>query len=102
MTFLRSPVLAIFAIVMILPDADISARALDEVSAQPSRLGGMSSGTSRLDRCGAAAVKIEGEELRLWLTYDSTRCQRFNAGSGYRQWGSGLTAPDRQPDVYSR
>src|SRR6201992_516036 len=50
MNFLRSPVLAIFAIMLALPGTNVSARALDVFELPPSRASRIeSSGTSRKD-----------------------------------------------------
>src|SRR3981189_3156683 len=50
MTFLRSPVLAIFAIMLVLPGTNVAAPALDGFALLPSRASRIkSSGTSRKD-----------------------------------------------------
>ena len=60
MTFLRSPVLAIFAIMLALPDTKFSAHALDVLmGCYPSRASRIeSSGTSRKDCPGLATAGI--------------------------------------------
>src|SRR5271168_3821251 len=75
MTFLRSPVLAIFAIMLALPGANVSARALDVLmGCRPcGRAEIESSGTSRKDYPGRATAGIGGEELRLRLFKEFTR-----------------------------
>src|ERR1700744_3620066 len=78
MTFLRSPVLAIFAIMLALPNTNVtnlSAHASDvSIGPSPSRASRISSsGTSRKDCPGRTTAGIGGEELRLKLSYKFTR-----------------------------
>jgi len=87
MTFLRSPVLAIFAIMLTLPGTNVSARALDVFDElRPLRTRRIeSSGTSRKDYPGLATAGIGGEELRLRLSDDFTRRvpQRIGVDTGW-------------------
>src|ERR1700729_2203404 len=82
MTFLRSPVLAIFAIMHALPNTNvtnISAYASNVSIGFPLRASKTSSsGTSRKDCPGRTAAGIGGEELRLKLSYKSTRQRPYS------------------------
>jgi hypothetical protein len=83
MTFLRSPVLAIFAIILDLPNTNvdtnlvtnISARAADVFRSYCPRGQAESNHPELLVKIfpGQAAAGIGGEELRLKLSYKSTR-----------------------------
>src|ERR1700710_2998307 len=75
MTFLRSPVLAIFAIMLVLPGTNVAARALDVLMSCHPRGQAESNHPELLVRIVRDLPRREsnGEELRLRLFYKSTR-----------------------------